>query len=156
MARGRLPLQRAPCGRRPPPLGDSNLRPRGNTQEDYLLRIIRQAGELLRQLRRRLLGGETSVESIRQDAAAAIDFLLGAQAPVLGMLDAMSAARLVGHPDVVELWCALLDVEADTAEASGDPASAVRPRARAGALRNAARMLWGEPNALADVEPSSE
>jgi hypothetical protein len=132
------------------------MRPRGNTQEDYLLRIIRQAGELLRQLRRRLLGGETSVESIRQDAAAAIDFLLGAQAPVLGMLDAMSAARLVGHPDVVELWSALLDVEADTTEASGDPASAVRPRARAVALRNAARMLWGEPNALADVEPSSE
>jgi hypothetical protein len=132
------------------------LRPRGNTQEDYLLRIIRQAGELLRQLRRRLLGGETSVESIRQDAAAAIDFLLGAQAPVLGMLDAISAARLVGHPDVVELWCALLDVEADTAEASGDPASALRPRARAVALRNAARMLWGETSTVADVEPSSE
>ena len=132
------------------------MRPRGNTQEDYLLRIIRQAGELLRQLRRRLLGGETSVESIRQDAAAAIDLLLGAQAPVLGMLDAMSAARLVGHPDVVELWCALLDVEADTAEASGDSASAVRPRARAVALRNAARMLWGETSAFSEAEPSSE
>ena len=62
------------------------MRPRGNTQEDYLLRIIRQAAELLRQLRRRLLGGETNAESIRQDAAAAIDLLLGAQAPVLGML----------------------------------------------------------------------
>ena len=132
------------------------MRPRGNTQEDYLLRIIRQAGELLRQLRRRLLGGETSVESIRQDAAAAIDFLLGAQAPVLGMLDAISAARLVGHPDVVELWCALLDVEADTAEASGDPASAVRRRARAVALRNAARMLWGETSAFSEAESSSE
>ena len=132
------------------------MRPRGNTQEDYLLRIIRQAGELLRQLRRRLLGAEVSVESIRQDAAAAIDFLLGAQAPVLGMLDAISAARLVGHPDVVELWCALLDVEADTSEASGDPASAVRPRARAVALRNAARMLWGETSTVSEAEPSSE
>lgn len=132
------------------------MRPRGNTQEDYLLRIIRQAGELLRQLRRRLLGGETSVESIRQDAAAAIDLLLGAQAPVLGMLDAISAARLVGHPDVVELWCALLDVEADTAEASEDPVSAVRRRARAVALRNAARMLWGETSTFSEAEPSSE
>ena len=63
------------------------MRPRGNTQEDYLLRIIRQAAELLRQLRRRLLGGEVSAETIRRDAASAIDFLLGGQAPVLGMLD---------------------------------------------------------------------
>lgn len=132
------------------------MRPRGNTQEDYLLRIIRQAAELLRQLRRRLLGGETSAESIRQDAAAAIDLLLGSQAPVLGMLDAISAARLVGHPAVVELWCALLDVEADAADASGDPASAARRRARAVALRGASRMLWGETSALTDEEPASE
>jgi hypothetical protein len=133
------------------------VRPRGNTQEDYLLRIIRQAAELLRQLRRRLLGGETSAESIRQDAAAAIDLLLGAQATVLGMLDAISAARLVGHPAVVELWCALLDVEADAADAMSDPASAVRRRARAIGLRNAARMLWGDTDAVAaDAAPSSE
>jgi len=130
------------------------VRPRSNSQEDYLLRIIRQAGELLRQLRRRLLGGEVSAESIRYDAAAAIDLLLGAQAPVLGMLDAMSAARLVGHPAVLELWCALLDVEADAAEASGDRASAARPRARARALRNAARMLWGETNLADEAERS--
>ena len=132
------------------------MRPRGNTQEDYLLRIIRQAAELLRQLRRRLLGGEASAESIRQDAAVAIDFLLGSQGPVLGMLDAISAARLVGHPAIVELWCALLDVEAEAAEASGDPTFALRCRARALALRNAARMLWGETNSLAEGEPSSE
>jgi hypothetical protein len=132
------------------------VHPRGNTQEDYLLRIIRQAAELLRQLRRRLLGGETSAESIRRDAAAAIDLLLGAQAPVLGMLDAVSAAQLVGHPAIVELWCALLDVEADAADASGDLGSAVRCRARALALRDAARTLWGETNALAEAEPSSE
>jgi hypothetical protein len=132
------------------------MRPRGNTQEDYLLRIIRQAAELLRQLRRRLLGGEVSAESIRQDASAAIDLLLGAQAPVLGMLDAISAAQLVGHPAVVQLWCALLDVEADAADASGDPAPALRLRARAMALRNAARMLWGDTDAVGEAEPSSE
>ena len=71
------------------------MRPRGNTQEDFLLRMIRQAAEVLRQLRRRLLGGEVSAETIRHDAAAAIDLLLGGQAPVLGILDANSAARLV-------------------------------------------------------------
>jgi len=131
------------------------MRPRGNTQEDYLLRMIRQAAELLRQLRRRLLGGEVSAETIRHDAAAAIDLLLGAQAPVLGMLDASSAARLVGHPAVVELWCSLLDVEANAAEASGDPAFAARHRARAVALREAARSIWGATDPVDLDEPSA-
>jgi hypothetical protein len=120
------------------------MRPRGNTQEDYLLRMIRQAAELLRQLRRRLLGGEQSAATIRQDAAAAIDLLLGAQATVLGMLDPASAVQLVGHPALVELWTALLDVEADAAEASGDAVLAMRRRTRAVALRDAARRVWGD------------
>jgi hypothetical protein len=132
------------------------MRPRGNTQEDYLLRMIRQAAELLRQLRRRLLGGETSAETIRQDATAAIDLLLGAQAPVLGMLDAGSAVRLVGHPAIVELWCALLDVEADAAEASADPAFAARHRARSTALRDAARSVWGPAEPVIDADQTRE
>jgi hypothetical protein len=119
------------------------MQPRGNTQEDYLLRMIRQAAELLRQLRRRLLGGEESAETIRQDAAVAIDMLLGAQAPVLGMLDPVSAVQLVGHPALVELWTALLDVEADAIEASGDAIEAARRRGRVIALRDAARRVWG-------------
>ena len=121
------------------------MRPRGNTQEDYLLRIIRQAAELLRQLRRRLLGGEASAADVRRDAAVAIDFLLGSQAPVLAMLDPGSAVRLVGHPALVELWAALLDVEADAAEAAGDATLATRRRARAIAVRAAAREVWGAP-----------
>jgi hypothetical protein len=120
------------------------MRPRGNTQEDYLLRIIRQAAELLRQLRRRLLGGEVSAETIRQDAATAIDLLLGSQATVLGVLDPASAVQLVGHAALVELWTALLDVEADAAEASGDAGMGARRRARAEALRGAARRVWGD------------
>ena len=126
------------------------MQPRGNTQEDYLLRIIRQAAELLRQLRRRLLGGEASADDVRREAATAIEFLLGSQAPVLAMLDPGSAVRLVGHPALVELWAALLDVEADAGEASGEvsgePALAARRRARAIALRAAARELWGATN----------
>jgi hypothetical protein len=126
------------------------MRPRGTTQEDYLLRIIRQAAELLRQLRRRLLGGEATAESIRRDAGAAIEFLFGSQAPVLALLDASSAVRLAGHPGLVELWAALLDVEADAAEASGDAAFAARRRARTAALRAAACEVWG-PTAEEDA-----
>ena len=132
------------------------MRPRGNTQEDYLLRIIRQAAEVLRQLRRRLLGGETSAETIRQDAAAAIDLLLGSQASVLDILDPHSAVRLAGHPAMVELWCSLLDVEADAAEAGGDPTFAARRRARTRLLRDAARSLWGAPDPIDDAESPRE
>jgi hypothetical protein len=136
------------------------MRPRGNTQEDYLLRMIRQAAEILRQLKHRLLGGESSPESIQRDAAAAIDLLLGSQAPVLAMLDPASAVQLVGHPALVELWCALLDVEADAADASGNASSdatfAARRRARAATLRDAARSLWGASDVEHDPERSRE
>lgn len=130
------------------------MRPRGNTQEDYLLRMIRQAAELLRQLKRRLLGREESADSIRHDAAAAIDLLLGSQAPVLAMLDPASAVRLVGHRALVELWASLLDVEADAAESSGDPIFAARCRARVAALRAAARSVWGGASAAAATDAS--
>jgi hypothetical protein len=86
----------------------------------------------------------------------AIDLLLGSQATVLGMLDPASAVLLVGHPAVVELWCALLDVEADAADASGDPAFATRRRARAVALRDAARRSWGATDAVDDSERLGE
>ena len=109
--------------------------------------MIRQAAELLRQLRRRLLGGEESAETIRYDAAVAIDLLLGAQAPVLAMLDPASAVQLVGHPALVDLWTALLDVEADATEASGDAIEAARRRSRAAALRDASRRVWGASDA---------
>ena len=132
------------------------MRPRGNTQEDYLLRMIRQAAEILRQLRRRLLGGEQSAETIRQDAAAAIDHHLGSQAPVLAMLDPASAVRLVGHPALVELWASLLDVEADAAESSGDAPFATRRRTRVAALRTAARSVWGAANTTDATERTTE
>jgi hypothetical protein len=131
------------------------MRPRGSTQEDYLLRMIRQAAELLRQLRRRLLGGEQSAETIRHDAAAAIDLLLGAQAPVLGMLDPTSAVQLVGHPALVDLWTAFLDVEADAAEASGDTTVAAQRRGRAAALRDSARSVWGATDSALDVDSTA-
>jgi len=132
------------------------MRPRGNTQEDYLLRIIRQAAELLRQLRRRLLGGEENAGSIRRDAAAAIDLLLGSQASVLGMLDPESAVRMLGHPALVDLWTALLDVEADAAEADGDVGVATRRRTRVAALRRAALHAWGPTNTDDTAEDAHE
>jgi hypothetical protein len=121
------------------------MRPRGNTQEDYLLRIIRQAGDALRRLRQRLTGGADTPEIVRMDAIAATEALLGSQAPVLGLLDAASAVRMVGHPAIADVWIALLEVEAGACDAMGDSATGSRRRARAVALREAATSIWGSP-----------
>jgi len=123
------------------------MRPRGTTQEDYLLRLIRQAGEALRRLRRRLTGSGDAPEIVRMDAAAAIDALLGVQSPMLAVLDPVSACRIAAHPDVVALWAALLDVEAGALHAMGDAPTAARREARATALRDAAREIWDESTA---------
>jgi hypothetical protein len=133
--------------------GESRLmRARGNTQEDYLLRIIRQAGEALRRLRLRLTGGADTAEVVRMDAAAATELLLGSQAPLLALLDPLSAVRMVGHPAIVNVWTALLDLEAGASDAMGDAATALRRRARAASLREAATTIWG----AADESPADE
>ena len=119
------------------------MRACGNSQEDYILRMIRQAAEALRRLRHRLTGGDDAPEIVRMDAVAATDVLLGSQSAVLGMLDPVSAVRLVGQPEIVALWTSFLDLEADALDAMGDPATAERRRTRARALREAAVALWG-------------
>jgi len=131
------------------------MRARGNAQEDYLLRIIRQAGEALRRLRLRLTGGADTPEIVRLDAVAATDALLGSQSSVLGLLDPLSAVRMVGHPAIVNVWTALLDVEAGAADAMGDVVTASRRRARALALREAAATIWESPaEPMAPTEPA--
>jgi hypothetical protein len=130
------------------------MRARGNSQEDYLLRIIRQAAEALRRLRHRLAGGGDAPELVRMDAVAAIEMLLGSQSAVLDVLDSVSAVRLVGQPEIVALWTAFLDLEAGALDSMGDSATAERRRARARALREAAVSLWGAvPDTATDPAP---
>jgi hypothetical protein len=53
---------------------------------------------------------------------------------------------------VVELWRACIYLAADAADASADPGLASRRRARAVALRDAARSLWSATGAADDTE----
>jgi hypothetical protein len=115
---------------------------RGGDREDYVLRIIRQAAEALRMLRLRLAGGTESPELVRRQAASAVEGLLGADAPLLARLDAVSAARLVGDARRVALWGGLLDVQAAAHAAQGDAAAAAALRARARALEVARAERW--------------
>lgn len=121
------------------------VRTRSATHEDYVLRLIRQAADALRRLRLRLAGADDAPAAVRHDAAAAVEALLGAEAPLLTRLDAPSAVRLVGDPQRVALWHGLLDVEAAAAHAEGDLRAATAGRERATALRAAAAAVW--PNA---------
>ena len=117
---------------------------RSGEREDYMLRVIRQAGESLRLLRQRLAGGATAPAVVRGQALAAIDGLLGADAPLLARIDARSAVTLVGDPRRVALWHGLLDVAAAGAEAQGDTGDAASLRARARSLATAAAGQWPE------------
>jgi hypothetical protein len=118
------------------------VRTRSANHEDYVLRLIRQAADALRRFRLRLAGADHAPAAVRHDAAAAVQALLGADAPLLARLDAASAARLVGDPQRVALWHGLLDVEAAAAHAEGDVGGAAAGRERAAALRAAAGALW--------------
>ncbi|GLC25887.1 hypothetical protein [Roseisolibacter agri] len=120
---------------------------RRRDQEDHILRLIQQAGEVLRRLRERLTHAAESPEAVRQEAASATDALLGGEAPLLRRLDARSAARLVGHAGQLRAWAELLDVQADAARAALDVEAAGALGARAKALREAVAELWPDETA---------
>lgn len=102
-------------------------------RDDYLLRLIQQVAAMLRALRERAEGG-ANPEEVSRDAGAAIGELLGPQRSLMEMLDAKSAAALAGDPDKLDLWIALIRMQAESASKLNDPAKAARLTARADAL----------------------
>ena len=121
------------------------MRSRDGEQEDYLIRMIKQAADALRLLRHRLMGTANTAEGVQAGAEAAIGALLGPRASLIEKLDATSAAQLVGHPDMVDLWADLLEVEADAVSRGGDEATSVALRKRSRELRDATNTIWGPP-----------
>ena len=109
-------------------------------RDDYLIRLITQAAAVLRRLRERLVGG-ASGEEVAREAGTAIGELLGTQAGILGMLDATSAAKLLGDSERVAVWAGLLRVEADALRQSGAVARATALEARAASLEQASASL---------------
>jgi hypothetical protein len=114
------------------------------SREDYLLRMIQQAGEVLRRLRARLTGELATDDDpdVEREAGKAIATLLGPQAPLLQQLDATSAVRIVGDAERVGLWIAFMRVQAEAQRAGGRADAADRLAARATALEQAARAAW--------------
>lgn len=122
---------------------------RSREQDDYVLRLIRQAAEMVRRLRERLTGGAPSAEVVAASRAAQGE-LLGPGAGLLQQVDAATAAWMVGDAERVLLWADLLRVEAGAHRAAGDVDGAVRLEARAAALAGAVAGEAGPPAADAD------
>lgn len=103
------------------------------SRDDYLMRLIQQVAATLRRLRELVEDGALP-EATSRDANAAIGELLGPQRALMEMLDARSAAALAGAIERLELWVALIRLQADAARATGDTNKADRLVARANAL----------------------
>lgn len=118
------------------------MRARSTDEEDYVLRIIRQAAEALRVLREMLLRGADSPEVVRARAAVTIGALLGDRAGIAELMDATTAVRLVGDERRVALWASLVELQGE-ATTTIDPALSARLLARAAALREASARVFG-------------
>lgn len=81
-------------------------------RQDYLLRMIEQAFEVLRRIRKRRQAGEL-VQAVRE-ADGALEEILGPAAAVAVRLDSATAAQLIREPERVALWAR---VTAEKAEA---------------------------------------
>lgn len=114
------------------------MRTRSSEQEDYLLRIIRQAAEALRRLREMLTSSAAASPTVRAEVHDAVGQLLGPDAALLSRLDAETAVRLLGDHVRAGLWADLLDLDATASVAGGDEIAATTQRTRAAALRAAA------------------
>ena len=122
-----------------------------SAREDYLIRMLKEMSAILRRLRERLAGasGEEArapaeLAAIGRETDDAIAQLLGEKAGVLRMLDAATAARLVGRFETVTLWADFVRVQGEAARLTGDTAAAASLLARADALDDAARRAWPE------------
>lgn len=97
-------------------------------RQDHLLRMIEQAFDVVRRIRRRRQDGDPAA-AVR-DADAAIDALLGPAAGVAARLDPSTAAQLIRNPEQVALWARIVAEKADALREAGDD-----PAARAAGRR---------------------
>ena len=102
-------------------------------REGYIQRQISLMAEAMLRLRG-MMGAGTPIEEIIAGIRSAELELLGPQAPVVRMLDPITASRLVGSPQVVRHWVELLGVEAEAYRQAGAMAEAAAIRERAESL----------------------
>lgn len=103
-------------------------------EKDYIMRQIEQAGAALRRLRSRLGIGAAAAEEIVHEAEAAQSELLGPVWPVARAVDVDTAGTMVRDSRQLEVWAALLGVQAEALRLLGDHGRATDLEERAKAL----------------------
>jgi hypothetical protein len=88
-------------------------------RDDYLLRTIEQAFQVLRRILRRKM--EIEIPAALDEIDAATAELLGPAAPVVQRLDAATAVPLLADARRAALWARLLAERAELLVRSGDP-----------------------------------
>lgn len=107
------------------------------TRDDYLLRMIEQAFEVLRRILRH--STEMEVPEALREVDAALREILGPQADVLARLDPATAVPLLADPSRAALWARLLAERAALLRRAGDDAGAQATSRRA---REIAEGAW--------------
>ena len=116
-------------------------------REDYLIRLIRQAFDVLRRLRARLAGDPLAADAVIRGARDAQAELLGPLFGAMTVVDADTAVGLMRDRERLEAWVELMRLEADALRASGDAVGADVVARRAHAVAEACDRL---------LEPATE
>lgn len=92
-------------------------------RQDFLLRMIEEAFDVIRRIRRRRQDGDPAAAV--HDADAAIEALLGPAAGVATRLDPSTAAQLIRNPEQVALWARILADKAEALREAGNEPGAL-------------------------------
>jgi predicted NACHT family NTPase len=115
-------------------------------RQDYLLRMIEQAFEVLRRILKRRQDGDL-VQAVRE-ADGAVDEILGPAAAIALRLDSFTAAQLIREPERVALWARVTAEKAEALRELGDEPGARAAGRRALELSLEAWLLEDEQRRL--------
>lgn len=119
-----------------------------NSQQDALLRLIQQMAAVVAQMLGLRGGGK--IDEALEVARTAEGELLGPVAAAATVVDAATAAQMIGEPLKVAAWARLLHERAGLLRDAGEPAAADAVEARAGELALEARARAGGDGAAVD------
>ena len=106
-------------------------------REDYLIRLIRQAFDVLRRLRAKLTGDPLAADEVARGAREAQGELLGPLFGPMTMVDPDTAVGLMRDRERLELWAELMRLEAEALRAGDHAAQADVVERRADAIEEA-------------------
>lgn len=110
-------------------------------REDYLIRLIRQAFDVLRRLRAKLMGDPLAADEVVRGAREAQGELLGPLLGAMAMVDPDTAVGLMRERERLEAWVELMRLESDALRAGGDAAGADMVARRADGIQEAYERL---------------